>query len=154
MNVELVAVTEAEHDRYFAMLDVYHRELDRYDPDPWGDDRERLELHRRAVLADMEGRELLWIVAGGDRAGLAIVRTLPDWPEESRSIASIAEFYVVPERRRQGIGRAAVEALLTEHRRRGTYQVEAEILARNQPAQAFWAGLGFAVQSTVTARRP
>ncbi len=154
MNVELLAVTEAEYDRYFAMLDVYLRELDRYDPEPWGDDRELFELHRRGVLSDMEGRELLLIVAGGDRAGLAIVRTLPDWPVESRSIASIGEFYVVPERRRQGIGRAAVEALLTEHRRRGTYQVEAEILARNQPAEAFWASLGFAVQSTVTARRP
>jgi hypothetical protein len=47
-----------------------------------------------------------------------------------------------------------VEALLAEHRRRGTALVEAGILSGNQPARAFWAALGFELRSLQTARRP
>ncbi len=150
MNVVLVPVAGGEHDEFFAMVAVYHREMDAYDPGPHFD----IATYRRAVLDDMEGRELLWIEAGGERAGFAVVRTLPDWPHETRRVAEVTEFYVVPERRRTEIGRAAVEALLAEHRHRGTALVEAAILRRNERAQAFWAALGFEVQSVVTARVP
>lgn len=152
--VALVPVAKREYDDFFAMFEHYHRELDRYDTDAWDGDALRFDRYRRAMLDDMHGRELLWIVEGGERAGFAVVRTLPDWPDETRMVASIAEFYVVPDQRRRGIGRAAVEELLAEHRRRGTALVEADILRDNEPAKAFWASLGFEVQSIATARRP
>ena len=152
MNVTLAPLAGDERDQFFAMFERYHRELDRYDP--MGPDPNTVDDYRRATLADMEGRELLWIVGGGEHAGLAEVRTLPDWPDNTRQIASILEFYVAPERRRRGVGRAAVKALLAEHRRRGTALVEAAILRDNEPAKAFWASLGFEVQSLQTARRP
>lgn len=152
MSVSLAAVAEREHDDFFAMFERYSLELAPYDP--FGPEAFDLPQYRRAVLADMEGRELLWIVEGGERAGFAMVRTSPDWPDASRSIASIVEFYVLPERRRAGAGRAAVEALLAEHRRRGTALVEAAVLRDNEGAKAFWAALGFDVQFLQTARRP
>ncbi len=152
MRVELPAVASPEHDDFFSMLDVYLRELDPYDP--LGPDRHSIEQYRRAILADMEGRELLWIVADGERVGLAMVRTMDDWPDATSHVAEIAEFYVAPSHRRRGIGRAAVGSLLAEHRRRGTALVEASILRDNEAAVAFWAGLGFEVQSLQTARRP
>jgi ribosomal protein S18 acetylase RimI-like enzyme len=152
MRVELPALASLEYDDFFSMLDVYFRELDPYDP--LGPDRHSIEQYRRAILADMEGRELLWIVADGERVGLAMVRTVDDWPDAVSSVAEIAEFYVAPTHRRRGIGRAAVESLLAEHRRRGTALVEAAILRDNEGALAFWAGLGFVVQSLQTARRP
>lgn len=152
MSVELRIVTPAEYDDFFAMFATYHRELDAFDPAaPDGTTPAR---RRQATLDDMGGRELLWVLADGSRAGFAIVRTLPDWPDTSREIASIAEFYIVPARRRSGVGRAAVEALRAEHRRRGSYRVEAEILRDNDAARAFWASVGFEVQSIVTAREP
>ena len=113
-----------------------------------------MDEYRAAVLDDLEGREQLWIRADGERAGFAVVRTLPDWPREDRDVAEIAEFYVEPAFRRRGVGQAAVTALLAEHRRRGTHLVEASILRDNDAAHAFWAALGFETRSTVTRRRP
>ena len=152
MRVTLTPVVETEYEDFFALLEPYHRELDGYEA-PTADTTSAQD-YRRATLADMHGRELLWFAVDGERAGLAIVLTLPDWPDGTRQVATILEFYVAPEQRRRGVGRAAVEALLAEHRGRGTALVEAGILSGNQPAQAFWAELGFQVRSLQTARRP
>jgi ribosomal protein S18 acetylase RimI-like enzyme len=153
VDVRLVPVDAAEHDAFFELLAAYHRELDPFDPlaevSPWD-----AEQYRSAVLDDLEDREILWIEAEGQRAGFVMVRTLPDWPDESRRVATISEFYVAPASRRRGIGRRAVEALLAEHRRRGTHLVEADILRDNDAARAFWASLGFEVVMHQTARRP
>lgn len=153
MTVTLDPVPPDDHDPFFAMFDTYHRELDAFDPHAaeggWDPVR-----GRAAILEDMDDRELFWILDGPERAGFIMTRTLPDWPDESREVCSIAEFYVVPSVRRRGVGRAAVVALLVEHRRRGTFEVEAGILPDNAPARAFWASLGFEVRSIVTARRP
>ena len=151
-GVTLEAVARADYRAFFAMLRDYTRELDAYAPaaePPFDVDR-----YVAAVRDDMEGRDLLWIVADGARAGFAVVRTLPDWPDERRMVATIAEFYVTPPFRRRGVGRAAVEALLADHRRRGTYEVEAGILRDNHPARAFWERMGFELRSYQTARRP
>ena len=139
--------------RPFEMLAEYGRELDQFDPtahdDPWDP-----QLHRQAVLDDMEGRELLWIEVAGERAGLAMVRVYPDFPDESRDVAEIAEFTVLPPFRRRGVGRAAVEAILDDHRARGTHSVDASVLRDNAPAQRFWERMGFIVRSVMTTRRP
>lgn len=151
--VTLEQVARRDTAAFFAMVREYHRELDTYDPAtierPW--DHARYEA---AVRADMEGRDLLWILDGDERAGFAMLRTLPDWPDETRTVATIVEFYVAPSFRRRGIGTAAVEALLAEQRRRGTDEVEAGILRDNAPALAFWERLGFTVRFVQTARRP
>ena len=149
--VALVPVPPEEYDAFFAMLATYHAELDQYDPHAADWDA---EVHRRAILDDMGGREISWVTAGGERAGFLMVRVLPDWPDESRDVASIAEFYVAPEFRRRGVARAAIEALLADHRARGTFEVEAGVLVRNSPARAFWAAMGFEDRSIVTTRRP
>lgn len=151
-DVRLRAVRESEYDAYFAMLEEYAHELDQYDTeaddDPWD-----AETHRAAVLDDMDGRELLWIEADGERAGLAMVRVYPDFPDDTRDVADIAEFTVLPAYRGRGIGSAAVEAILADHRARGTYSVDASVL-RDNPALAFWQRLGFIVRSVNTSRHP
>jgi GNAT superfamily N-acetyltransferase len=153
VTVTLIPVPSSEHDDFFKMFADYHHELDAYDrhaeDNPWDP-----EGYRRAVLDDMEGRELSWVTVDGERAGFLVVRVFPDFPDDSRDVASIAEFYVLPAYRRRGVGRAAIEALLADHRARGTFEVEAGILDGNAPAKAFWGSLGFDVRSIVTARRP
>ena len=153
MNVELVPVREDEYDAYFAMMRPYMRELDAFDPAGAESDAD-FANRRRRTLEDMDDRELLWIVADGERAGLLMVRGEERWLHPEESVASIAEFYVLPAFRRRGIGRAAVEALLAEHRRRGTAEVQADILRDNAAAQAFWASLGFETIMILTGRRP
>ncbi|MCB9491529.1 MAG: GNAT family N-acetyltransferase [Dehalococcoidia bacterium] len=152
MDVTLRPVALAEYDDYFAHLEEYQRELDQYDTEA-GDDPWDPAQHREAVLDDMDGRELLWIEADGERAGLAMVRVYPDFPDESRDVADIAEFTVFPAYRGRGIGTAAVEALLGDHRERGTHSIDASVL-RDNPALAFWQRLGFVVRSVNTSRRP
>lgn len=151
-RVSLTPVAEAEYEEFFAMLEVYDRELQAYET-VRPDNEVEFATYRQAILDDMEGRELLWIVEGDDRAGFAMTRTSTDWPDGD-PIMSIAEFYVVPHRRRSGVGRAAVEELLADHRRRGTFLVQASIMRENKAARDFWARLGFEVQFLQTSRRP
>ncbi|MSQ31127.1 MAG: GNAT family N-acetyltransferase [Dehalococcoidia bacterium] len=153
MTVTIAPVEARDLDAFFAMLRAYMAELDRYDPET-ADAPFDVDRYRDAMQQDTEGREFLWILEDGARAGLAIVRTLPDFPDDTRTVASIGEFYVTPAHRRRGVGTAAVEALLAEHRRRGTDEVGAGILAGNAPALAFWARLGFATRTIYTSRRP
>ena len=82
------------------------------------------------------------------------MRTLPDFPDDTRMVATISEFYVLPASRRQGVGGAAVAAILDDHRARGTFEVEAGILRDNFLARAFWARMGFELRFYQTARRP
>jgi len=153
MTVTLVLISPAEYDAFFAMFAEYHAELDAFDAhaedSPWD-----AETYRTSMAADMDGREISWVMVDGEVAGFLMVRVFPDWPDESRDVASVAEFYVAPSHRRRGVGRAAIEALLADHRERGTFEVEAGVLARNEPARAFWERMGFDVRSVITARKP
>lgn len=177
LEVRLAPVSPEEHAAFFALFEAYYLELEAYDPSAEGDPHARFVQYRDAVLNDLDdlddldalegdqprARELLWIdsriSSAGDverwsHAGLAMVRTQPDWPEETRMVAEVAEFYVRPEARGAGIGKRAVELLLEEHRRRGTHLVEAAVLRGNERARAFWERLGFLVRSEVRQRAP
>lgn len=144
---------EREYDAFFALMREYMRELDAYDP-AGAESGEDFERRRRRTLEDMEDRELLWIVADGARAGLLMVRSDPRWLKPEETVAAISEFYVLPAFRRRGVGSAAVEVLLADHRARGTEEMQADILRDNDPARAFWARLGFETQMLLTARKP
>lgn len=82
----------------------------------------------------------------GEAAGLLVLRTVPtlsgadDWAE-------ITEMYVRPQFRRRGIGRALVEAALDCGRRRGCREFHLLVDPSNEAGQAFYAKLGFRVDS-------
>ena len=153
MTVTLEPVLFLDYDPFFDMLREYMAEMDRYDPSTQHTSFD-VDLYIEAMLEDMDGREFIWILQDGQRAGMAIVRTLPDFPDDQRMVATIGEFYVLPAFRRQGVGSAAVDAILADHRERGTYEVEAGILRDNFLARAFWARMGFELRFYQTARRP
>ncbi len=78
------------------------------------------------------------IEADGEAAGLCLVRVRDDeW--------SIAEFYVTADRRRRGVGRAAVESVATLARSAGVSYLEAKVHPDNQDALPFWLAVGFEV---------
>jgi predicted acetyltransferase len=76
------------------------------------------------------------IDAGGDVVGLCLVRARNDgW--------DIAEFTVVPEHRRSGVGRGAVEALAGLARTAGATHLVAKVHPDNRQALPFWLDTGF-----------
>lgn len=153
VDVTLREIARREFDDLFALVPRYVEELDAFDPlEPAGSGY--VEAMRERYESDDEERELFWILVGGDRAGFLLSRRYADWPGGERDMASVAEFYVLPEHRRRGVGRAAVEAWLRLHRERGTWLVEADVMQGNAAARAFWAALGFEVQMLQTAREP
>jgi len=153
MTVTIEAVALADYDALFTTLREYMAEMDGFDPHA-AESPFNVDLYINAMLEDMEGRDFLWILQDAQRAGFAIVRNLPDFPDDTRMVASIGEFYVLPAFRRRGVGAAAVQAILDDHRARGTFEVEAGILRDNVLARAFWARMGFELRFYQTARRP
>jgi GNAT superfamily N-acetyltransferase len=68
-------------------------------------------------------------------AGYALFRIDPEH-------VYLRQFFVEPARRRQGIGRAAIEHL-SRHFWSGNCRVRIEVLSGNAPAIAFWRAAGF-----------
>jgi predicted acetyltransferase len=116
------------------------------------DDREQLGRLLADYLFEFDGRtepypylDAYWqeperlpflIEADGEVVGLCLVRVRDDaW--------DIAEFTVVPERRRGGAGRAAVEALVELARAAGATHLVAKIHPDNRRALPFWLAAEF-----------
>lgn len=75
----------------------------------------------------------LWIVADGERAGFALVnRHAPSGLSCDRAVA---EFCILPERRRAGLGLAAAQALFARYE--GVWELQ--VHRANAPGLAFWA---------------
>jgi GNAT superfamily N-acetyltransferase len=105
----------------------------------------RDEGHRnRMTAAELEGRMRGWM-DGEYRAvifewnsrpvGYALYRSEPDY-------VYLRQFFVQPDCRRQGIGRAAIHWLLSNVWN-GAARVRLEVLIGNAPGIAFWRALGF-----------
>jgi predicted acetyltransferase len=70
-----------------------------------------------------------WAVRGGERIGFALIRFAPE-----HNAMQIAEFYILPEHRRDGAGVAFARALMERHP--GPWKMRQ--MAVNKPAVAFW----------------
>lgn len=115
----------------------------------------RDEGHRnRMTLAELEARMRQWLASAGyavvlferdgTTAGYALFRREPDH-------VYLRQLYVVPELRRAGIGRAAVE-WLRRNRWHGAARVRIDVLVGNVAAREFWKAVGF-VEYCVTMER-
>lgn len=104
------------------------------------------EGHRNPMtVAPLEDRMRGWLLSGEYRALL--------WEDNAEVVAYavfrdtatevyLRQFFVVRHRRREGIGRQAIEALLTQvwsRHKRWTVSV----LVKNAPAVAFWRAMGY-----------
>jgi len=132
------------------------------------DDRARLERLLADYLFEFDGRTEpypyldayweeperlpLFVESDGEVIGLCLIRRRDDgW--------SIAEFSVIPSRRRAGVGAAAVDELVALARSEGAAYLEAKVHPDNHRALPFWLAVGFSeVEPTETAvtvtRRP
>ncbi len=72
------------------------------------------------------------LMQGNDIAGFALVNTVS--PSREGTDFAMAEFYVAPEARRCGFGRAAAARILRMHE--GLWELA--IMSGNEPARRFW----------------
>ena len=82
----------------------------------------------------------------GEAAGLLVLRIVPTLSGADPWV-EITEMYVRPHFRRRGIGRALVEAALDCGRQRGCREFHLLVDPSNKAGQAFYAELGFQVDS-------
>jgi GNAT superfamily N-acetyltransferase len=74
--------------------------------------------------------------------GYAVHQERQDDYDASRTLIYLRQFYVEPDRRGRGLGRAAFEHLRRTHFPDGA-EVVLEVLASNPEGQRFWSSLGF-----------
>ena len=127
MIVTLRDVSPQNRDRLAELLADYLFEFDgRTEPYPY----------LNAYWEEPERLPLL-IQAGNEAVGLCLIRRRDHcW--------SIAEFSVVPDRRRSGVGAAAVEEVALRAASEGAAYLEAKVHPDNHGGLAFWLAMGFA----------
>jgi ribosomal protein S18 acetylase RimI-like enzyme len=89
----------------------------------------------------MEAGELTALVAG-DGDGLAVLRFRPSLWKQALD-AYLEELYVVPERRRRGLGRALMEAAIELARERGAGDMHLGTSEDDVAARGLYESLGF-----------
>lgn len=85
-----------------------------------------------------EGRYPLWSVnENGEKVGFILLR-------DTGSHFSIAEFYIFPDQRHKGYGRAQLESVINYCRKKGRYRtLFANCFDKNKKGYTFWTGNGF-----------
>ena len=73
--------------------------------------------------------------------------------EEAAAALYLADLYLRPERRRQGLGRTLVREALARFSAVGAEMVYLFVVANNDEGIRFWTGLGFAPESVLMMRR-
>lgn len=100
-----------------------------------------------SALADrlstlLEGGDTVVLLAGDGPDGLVVLRFRPAiWT--SGLECYLAELYVVPSRRRQGLGGALVRAAMEEARQRGADTMDIGVDEPDTAARCLYEGLGF-----------
>ena len=123
-----------------AFLDTMHAYWSESFPEDMSvpDWREAYERWLRRALGD--GERWLWLYRRGDEVlGLANFYVRPEralWGE-------IAEFYVAPPCRRQGLGRFLVGRIREALRAQGITTIEVSVELRLSSSVAFWRAMGF-----------
>jgi ribosomal protein S18 acetylase RimI-like enzyme len=116
------------------LLHDFNTEFEDVTPGP-----ERLAERVRELMA---GAETLVLVAGAGPDGVAVLRLRPSiWT--SALECYLAELYVAPERRGEGLGRALMELAIEEARRAGADHMDLGTSEDDVAARGLYESLGF-----------
>jgi ribosomal protein S18 acetylase RimI-like enzyme len=116
------------------LLHDFNHEFEEPTPDP-----ERLAERVGQLIAD---GQLTVLIAGAGPDGLAALRFRPGiWTQALECY--LAELYVVPDRRGQGLGRALMQAAIELARSEGADHMDLGTSADDSAARALYESLGF-----------
>ena len=131
--VDVRVITAEEAPLAARLLDDFNREYDEPSPGP-----EWLAAHLATLL---DSGETVALVAG-EADGIGVLRLRASlWGPNLE--AYLAELYVVPARRGQGIGRALLEACMTTARERGADHMDLTTTEDDVAARTLYASAGF-----------
>ena len=131
----MVRVADAEDaDVLGRMLHDFNREYDEPTPSP-----AELAARFRELLP---GGETVALLAGDGPDGFAVLRFRPSLYTPAAD-CYLAELYVVPDRRGQGLGRAMMDAALDLARERGADHIELNTSHDDVAARGLYESLGF-----------
>lgn len=100
------------------------------------------EVLARRMRALLTGGDTVALLAGDGPDGLAVLRFRPAiWAEADECY--LAELYVVPDRRGQGLGRALMEAVLAAARERGCAWIDLGTSEDDTAARGLYTAMGF-----------
>jgi ribosomal protein S18 acetylase RimI-like enzyme len=116
------------------LLHDFSTEFDDYTPGP--------EKFARRLRELIEADEAMVLLVGDGPDGMAILRFRPSLYSEKLE-SYLAELYVVPDRRGNGLGRALMEAALEEARARGADHIDLGTSEDDVAARALYEKLGF-----------
>lgn len=123
MNLQLRRAQAADQPALAAMLVDHRRELGSPPDDPW-----------LALYAQAPDRHAYLLQRDGDLVGFALLRDLDADANDTAEVTEVAELYVHPSVRRQGLGRLALRAL----RRLYPQAWSIEVFADRDEALRFW----------------
>lgn len=124
----------AEAETVARLLYDFNAEFDEWAPEP--------AILARRVRTLLEDDEITVLLAGDEAEGVAVLRFRPSlWREALECY--LEELYVVPDRRRQGIGRALMEAAMELARSKGVVDMHLATGEDDAAARALYESLGF-----------
>jgi len=103
--------------------------------------RDRISYAVEQQLKQRVGGLLLVAREKSSIVGVALATYQPS--AELGRVLVVQDFYVVPEQRRKGIGRALAQKILDEAKALRVDRIDLEILPKNVVAPTFWKSLGF-----------
>ena len=116
------------------LLHDFNTEFEDVTPGP-----ERLAERVRELMA---GGETIVLLAGAGPDGVAVLRLRPSIWTSGRE-CYLAELYVAPERRGEGLGRALMELAIEEARRAGADHMDLGTSEDDMAARGLYESLGF-----------
>jgi ribosomal protein S18 acetylase RimI-like enzyme len=138
MSCQVRLAARDDADAIGLLLYAFNREFDEPAPAP-------------SVLAErmrhlLDGDDTLVLLGGDGPDGLAVLRLRPAiWSAGLESY--LAELYVIPARRGQGLGRELMEAVLREARSRGADTMDIGVDEPDAAARRLYESLGFTNRS-------
>ena len=141
-DIALQDITTGEQDELREMVAVYWAELVPDAPVTHDPRRAAAYVAEHFRLGD-DTMSLWWVLA--DTAKVGFVR-IERWRTEDEIGAFIRDFYIRPDRRRQGVGTAVVQAIRAVAEREGWVRIDLNVRADNPSGLAFWQSQGFNLQ--------
>lgn len=125
---------EADAEVVGRLLDQFNREFDEPSPGP--------AFLAARIVELMHTGETDVVLGGAGPDGVAVLRFRPSiWT--SGAECYLAELFVTPERRGNGVGRAIMEEVLAHARRRGADYMHIGVDEPDTPARNLYESLGF-----------
>ena len=90
----------------------------------------------------LAGEDMVVLLAGDGPDGFALLRFRPSYYDDSLE-CYLAELYVIPAKRGQGIGRALMDAVFATARERGAGHIDLNTSEDDVAARALYESLGF-----------